>query len=268
MIRLLAAIFTLLPLSASALLCRALAGVWWWILPIRKRVAVENLRAAFPELPPGPTLRRGFAEALLGYAELLRHQRRPLPPVEFEGIEPILERFRAGQGGLILAGHGGAWDLCVVLMVQQLRVPTSVLVRTPSSGAVDRLVRQLRGVADLELLPPVDATRRVLAALREGRMVLFLLDQRHNSGIPVPFFGRPAWTSRGLALIAARSKVPVFGVWQTRSGLGRHHVRFYPPFALSGDPEADTAAFSRFYEDRIRERPYAWLWLHDRWRKP
>lgn len=268
MIRLLAALFARLPLAASARVCALLAAVWWWVVPIRRRVAVENLRLAFPELEPGPALRRGFAEALLGYAELLRHLRAPLAGIQHTGGEAILERVAAGKGTLLLAGHGGAWDLCLVALAQRLNAPVSVLVRTPSSRAVAALVRRLRAQADIELLPPRDSTRRVFAALSEGRVVIFVLDQRHNAGIPVPFFGRPAWTSQGLALVAKRSGVPVFGVWQSRDGLGRHTVRAYPPLPLTGDVHADTATFMRFYEDRIRERPHAWLWLHDRWRKP
>ena len=98
--------------------------------------------------------------------------------------------------------------------------------------------------------------------------MVFLLDQRHNRGIPVEFFGRPAWTSRALALLAKRKEAPVFGAWAYREGLGRHMFRLEGPLPLGSEIEDNTQRFSEFMASRIRERPAHWLWLHDRWRVP
>lgn len=266
--RALAWVLARLPLRLAAALCALLAGVWWGLLPVRRRLAVDNLRRAFPEERPGPALRRLVGELTLGYVELLHHHRRELDAVVLEGFEPLLARARAGQGSLVLAGHGGSWDLCGLLTAQQTGIPTSVIAKEPAHPGVAALVREVREAGGLELLPVRGAMPRVLAALAEGRVVIFFLDQRHNAGVPLPFLGRPAWTSTALARVAAQAGVPVFGVWQWREGVARHRVRAWPPFALSGEVEADTRRFLAFYEDRISERPYAWLWLHDRWRRP
>jgi len=99
-------------------------------------------------------------------------------------------------------------------------------------------------------------------------VVVFLLDQRHNQGQPVPFFGREAWTSRALALVAARSGCPVFGAWAWREGLGRHRFVVEAPLETTGDLVRDTSLFMSFYAAHIAARPASWLWLHDRWRRP
>lgn len=257
-----------LPLRLAAGMAWALAWLWWWVLPVRRAVAVKNLGACFPGLPPGPTLRRMMAELILGYVELLHHVRAPLPGLTFEGFEPLAARARAGQGSLVLASHGGAWDLCGLATAQATGIPTTVIAKPPASPAVAALIRQVREGGGLELLPPRGSMGRVMEALSEGRVVIFFLDQRHNQGVLTPFFGRDALTAPSLAIAAARAGVPVFPVWQRRVGLGAHHVRLYPPFTLSGDFHRDTATFLCFVEERIREEAHAWLWLHDRWRRP
>ena len=256
------------PLGLAWILAWCLAWVWWTVLPVRRAVAVSNLRACFPELAPGPALRRMMAELILGYVELLRHVRAPLPGLTFEGFEPLLARSRAGLGSLVLASHGGAWDLCGLATAQATGIPTTVIAKPPTSPAVAALIREIREGGGLALLPPRGSMGQVMEALTEGRVVIFFLDQRHNQGVLTPFFGRDALTAPSLAIAAARAGVPVFPVWQRRVGIGAHHVRLYPPFELSGDIHRDTAAFLCFVEEAIREEAHAWLWLHDRWRRP
>lgn len=256
------------PLGLARALCGAAAWLWWTLMPVRRDRAVANLRACFPDLPPGPALRRCVAEIALGYVELLRYDRRPYEVLEVEDYAPIAQRCAAGQGSLLLAGHGGSWDLCGLVCAHATGVPTTVIAKEPSHPGVAALIREVRERGGLELLPPSGSMGKVYEALDRGRVVIFFLDQRHNAGVPVPFFGRPAWTAPSLAAAARRSGAPVFGVWQERLGTGRHRVWLHGPFDLSGDIEADTITFQRFYEDRICERPYAWLWLHDRWRRP
>jgi len=245
-----------------------MSWVWWWVLPLRKRVAKENFQHAFPDMRPGPALREAVASMILGYAEFLRGTRKPCLDFEFQGFEPLLERTKSGKGSLVLTGHGGAWELIGLASARDLKLPVTLIARRPTSASARRLVARLRAAAGLEILPPEGSFFQASKALRAGRVVVFLLDQRHNGGVPVPFFGRPALTSKGLALLAKRTGSPVFGAWAFRRGVGKHRFVLSEALLVEGEPDEDTARFMAFTEARIRECPEHWLWLHARWRLP
>ena len=113
--------------------------------------------------------------------------------------------------------------------------------------------------------PPPD----VLDALRRGRMVGILLDQNATraEGIFAPFFGTPASTSRGLAVIALRTEAPVVPVFIRRLERGRHLIEVGP---VVPPPERDVVAFTTSFneaiEKAIRRAPEQWFWLHKRWK--
>ena len=56
-----------------------------------------------------------------------------------------------------------------------------------------------------------------------------------------------------------------------RVGGARFRLTVHPPIEPpnTGDPNRDlvefTAAMTRFIEERVRERPHEWLWIHKRW---
>ncbi len=255
----------------AALLVRAavglLGGLWWWGLPVRRAVARDQLRQSLPEVAPGPTLRRAVGSAAVGYLELLLGRR-----AHWTGTAEARRRI-ATTGGICLAGHGGAWDLAMVCCATE--VPLTVFVRAPSSrlaAAALAALRRRHG-ADLELLPPAGSMGAAAAALARGRMVVFVQDQRHNRGLPVPFFGRPAWTSAGFAALAHRSGAPLFGAWQRRDPDGRVRGEMRPldwPVAASraAAVAALTARSQAWTEAQIRRWPADWWWLHKRWKRP
>jgi KDO2-lipid IV(A) lauroyltransferase len=83
-----------------------------------------------------------------------------------------------------------------------------------------------------------------------------------------PFFGIPASTSKGLAVISLRTGAPVVPVFIRRVDGGRHRVEFEAPlpFPAAGDVTGYTAAFNRTIEAAIRRAPEQWFWMHERWR--
>jgi KDO2-lipid IV(A) lauroyltransferase len=87
-------------------------------------------------------------------------------------------------------------------------------------------------------------------------------------GVFVPFFGVPASTSRGLALISMRTGAPVLPMFIRRMGDGRHRVEADPMIDAppDGDVVAYTAAFNRCIERAIRRAPEQWFWMHNRWK--
>ncbi len=233
--------------------------LWWWVLPVRKRLAIDNFQHAFPERDVGE-LRRCVGELVMGYVDLALGRRAVVHGAE------LLSR-----GGICLAGHGGAWDLGLISAGSDIRA--TIFVRTPANRLAAWWITRCRRRSGLELLPPSGSALSAYRALRNGRMVVFVQDQRHNQGICVQFFGRQAWTSRGFGVLAARTGAPLFGAWQWRDEDGQHHIQLERlQLDIPDDPDAAvvalTEASQRFYEEKIRQRPHSWLWLHDRWRNP
>lgn len=255
----------------------ALAWLWWWILPVRKRVALDNLSRALPDLPPrrrGPLLRRMFHGIVLGYLELDRLSRDPVryrDMVQMEGAELLLERTRKGLPCLCLGGHFGSWDLVLLSFGLVPDLHLTCIVRPPTHPWSARWIERARLSLGVGLLPPRGCKDRVYALLEGGNTVLLPFDQKQRDGILSPFFGRPAPTMPAPAAFARRSRVPVFFLTQWREGVGRHRLRFTGPIPLewTGDREADiarvTAQFNQIYEEAVRSRPEAWFWLHRRW---
>lgn len=230
--------------------------LWWLVVPVRKRLAVEQYRRCFPDRDPGE-LRRTVGEIAAGYVDLALGSR-----ARVEGAELL------ARGGLVVCGHGASWDMTLVSTGE--RAPVTIFVKPPSNRWLAAWIERRRRAGGVELLPPGGSMKDAYAALERGRAVYFVQDQRLNRGIAVPFFGRPALTSPAFAAMAWRTRAPMFGLWQWVEG-GQHRCKVV---ALDWPVPEDrdqaiaelTARTQRFYEESIRTAPHAWLWLHDRWK--
>lgn len=233
-----------------------LGWFWWALLPIRKRLAIDSYRRCFPERDP-TELRRTVGEIGSGYVDLVLGRRAVV-----HGAELL------SHGGLLLCGHGASWDMTLVSLGEQ--TPVTIFVKPPSNPQAARWIEARRRASGIELLPPDGSMRAAYMALEAGRTVMFVQDQRLNRGQAVPFFGRPALTSPGFAAMAWRSRAPLFGLWQWyQDGQHRCQVeRLDWPVPEDRDQAIAelTARSQRWYEEKIRTAPHAWLWLHDRWK--
>jgi len=100
-----------------------------------------------------------------------------------------------------------------------------------------------------------------------------LIDQDIDApGVFVEFFGRPAWTPTGAALLALRTGRPVVAGFAARLSDGRMRLSFCPPIEIVRGPDLDrevaalTAILTAHIEHQIRSQPEQWVWMHRRWR--
>jgi KDO2-lipid IV(A) lauroyltransferase len=265
--------------SLRAALGGLLGDLLFLALPRRRRLALANLAVAFPERPPAARRRLAReASRHLGLvcAELAALLARPLPAtlatIVLEGREHLDRVMTAHGRALVLTAHLGNWEL---LAAAHRLTPyaLAIVVRPLDARWLDALAREARHKTGVELIAKRGALRPVLEALRRGRLVGILLDQNaaRRESVFVPFFGRPASTSRALALVALRTGVPILPIFARRDGR-RHRVVIGPPIAppARGASEAAvttlTARCTAAIEAAIRETPSQWLWVHDRWR--
>jgi KDO2-lipid IV(A) lauroyltransferase len=115
------------------------------------------------------------------------------------------------------------------------------------------------------------AARRSMEALKEGRHLALLVDQKMNDGIPVPFFGRDAMTAPAVAQLAMRYNAAIVPARVERLAGAHFRLTVFPEVVQprSGNRQADTraimASVNAVLESWIRARPEQWFWLHRRW---
>jgi Kdo2-lipid IVA lauroyltransferase/acyltransferase len=171
---------------------------------------------------------------------------------------------------IFFTAHYGNWEI-TSLAVTQAGLRTAVIYRAANNPLVDRMIRRARRPLRGELIPKGAAARRAITALRGGAQLCLLVDQKMNTGIAVPFFGRDAMTEKMLARLAYHYDCKVVPVRIERLGGVKFRLTFQEPMTLprSGDVETDIRALmtevNAILEGWIRERPDHWFWLHRRW---
>jgi KDO2-lipid IV(A) lauroyltransferase len=273
------------PLGLALAWLPARVGLWvgarlgdlaWAALPRRRTVALENLTRAFPERPAPELARVGrdsfrhlgmnFVESCVFY---FRPPARLLSRVSIEGLSHFEAADAQGRGMLLLTAHYGNWELLAASHALA-RFPLSVVMRPLDSPAFEPILERFRLRSGVELITKRRALTDIVEALRRRRMVGILLDQNasRREGVFVPFFGVPASTSKGMALIALRTGAPVLPVFIRRRPDGRHvvHAGAPVPVPSDGDVVAFTRAFNEAIEAAIRRAPEQWFWLHRRWK--
>ena len=272
--RLVGLIFRALPIAAAS----GLSGFFWRHLapffPRHKR-ALANLARAYPEKPEAEretiaramwdNLGRTFAESF--HIDALREGSR----VTFED-EALYDALRARPGGAVFCGaHAGNWEI-TVLSAHHVGKPCAAIYQRIKNPYVDRYVTAGRAplyTAGI-LAKSREAAGFVKRVVREGGGVAFLVDQRDQSGVCVPFFGSLAPSTTFPALLARALKVPVYVARVVREDGARFKLGFCEVAQpRSADRDADilagTAAIQAAIEDNIRAHPEQWMWAHRRW---
>jgi KDO2-lipid IV(A) lauroyltransferase len=248
-----------------------------WSLALRdRRLALEHLAIAFPELPARQ--RRRLARASFRHlgamlAECLWLRERDSAElrgrVTLEGWREIERARSEARPILILTGHCGNWELlAAALNVHGLGM--AVVARELEDPGLQTALLGLRarfGTRTIVRGTP-GAARELLRTLRSGGALGMLIDQDTKvESVWVPFFGRPAWTPVGAAEIARRLSAAVLPTFIERLPDGGHRAVVHPALELPDDPVAATAAMTARIEEQIRRVPEQWVWMHRRWRR-
>jgi Kdo2-lipid IVA lauroyltransferase/acyltransferase len=266
-----------LPPPAGRWIGARLGDLAWGLLGGRRRVVMENLERAFGAERSAAELARigrdSFRHLGVNVVEACEFFFRPpeqlLSRVDVRGLEHLAAACARGRGVLVLTGHLGNWELLAASAVL-MPVPLSAVVRPLDDPLLDEILERFRARGRFETIAKRRALVDIRDALRRGRMVGVLLDQNasRREGVFAPFFGVPASTSKGLALIALRTGAPVVTCFLRRLPSGRHVAEFGPelPPPPGGDPVAFTRVFNQAIERAIRQAPEQWFWVHRRWK--
>ncbi len=262
---------------------------WWFGLALfkalkgRRRVAIANVRRAFPHLSEAAArqvARRSVQNSAMMLFEFM-HLATASPEevrdyTDLEGIEHIFDGLELGRGVILLTAHLGNWELMGARAAQEF--PITAVARPASNEGIQERIMQVRAHGGIEVISKHDGGRAALEALKANRALAVLPDQyAGENGLLLPFFGHPTRMISSLArmaMLSGASVVPSFGVrrkpWLSD---GRIVGRISPGYFVENDRKRrdelvleGTKRMIHELESIIRRHPDQWLWLHRRWR--
>lgn len=276
-------------------LADALGWLGYTLVKSRRRVALENVQAAFPDLGPEAADRivRGmfshFATSLIELALLPRklHLTNWRKHLALSGVEvpPLLKN----RAALIVTAHFGNWEMAGFAL-GLLGFRTFAIARVLDNPHLERYALWFRQRTGQTIIAKNDDFARLTDALKHGAKVATLADQDAGpKGVFVDFFGRPASTHKAIAVMAIEfdAVMLVIGIPRVRRAGYPQRPDFDPSSPLAPlfyhvqcadviDPreyaddtnrvKAITARYTSALEKLIRQNPEQYFWLHRRWK--
>jgi KDO2-lipid IV(A) lauroyltransferase len=252
-----------------------LGSLLYFLAAERRRVGAINLKLCFPELNEGARKQllranfkmfgRGLIERTILWwssAEYISSLIRVEGVEHFEAIK--------GRPAILLTPHfvgmdaGGQWiaqhtDTVCMYANQKNRYLTELLLKKRSRFRNQRLYSRQQGL------------RPILKGMRAGMPFIYPPDQDQGirDGAFIPFFGVPAATMTSVPRIAQMTGAKVLPcITRLLPGSAGYVLTFYPVWENypSGNDIADTRRMNEFIEDRAREMPEQYFWLHKRFK--
>lgn len=284
-VRSLVCIVQILPLDQATSLAKALATIFHQVLRIRHRVVDDNLRQAFPQLTARERNRlegQMWEHLFLLGIEMLQAARKihrtnwrkwvVIPPDE---KKVIVRRMLDRQALVAVTAHFGNFEISGYIAAL-LGFPTRTLARTLDNRFLERYLRRVRESAG-QIMYPARGTAELAQAVLDTRGILALLGDQHAGpkGCWVQFFGRPVSCHKSVAVFALANRIPLMVILANRvpGKVMRFELRMMglmDPLALGGDlPSVSelTQWYNDVLEQRIREIPDQYWWLHRRWKE-
>jgi KDO2-lipid IV(A) lauroyltransferase len=266
------------------------ARTWRFLAPLiaRKRHnrALDNIAIAFPDMPEDK--RRRIIDAHWGnlgriMVETMQLDRLTSDPDRIEiANEQVFSRYRDKLGPAIgISLHMGNYELAIWPLTAAKANPAAVY-RSVNNPYVDHYLRAQRatlypgglfgrGKVEGDHGDDKRTARAITDFVRKGGRLGMVCDLYDRTGIPVPFFGKPARTQAIGAMIARRLGARI---WLSRCIRVANQSRFRIEILelkvprtenLSADITTIMTDMQKQFEIWIKEHPEQWMWSNRRW---
>ncbi len=236
------------------------------------RKALRNLRLALPGksddeyrkilLEMWDNLGRTFAE----YPHLETIARTRVTATGTDYLKTIVDN---KTSCIFFTGHLANWETAAAY-AHTMGLDLDLIYRAPNNPYVEGILQRCRSLHGKLVTYPKSSQgmRDIVSALKSGRNIGILIDQKYNQGLPMPFFGRTAMTSPAFVQLAQKFSSPLHPGRVERVEGARFRITIFPEIETKGRAVEDVIARSHaLLEEWISDKPGQWLWLHRRWRE-
>ncbi len=259
---------------------KVLASLFFFVIRIRRKVVIKNIKIAFPELDNKEIKKlafKNYESVAITFLEIFNLNKLDKEIIKerfvIEATELYYEKYAENNGLILLTAHFGNWELAAVSAGISINETINILVKKQRNSYVANWLSETRErFGNVQIFLGI-SVRELFRILKNKGIIGIVGDQRgKRNGVKVNFFGRETSTFPGTAAIAIKTKCPVLVFFPTRKSDGKYYstIQEIKHEKFTGTTEEKIKAFNqefmRLLEEKIKEYPEQWLWMHNIWK--
>jgi KDO2-lipid IV(A) lauroyltransferase len=280
-IKVLLVVIRLLPRKASMWLLGSLGGLAFRLLKEERTKTIRNLTIAYSREKSEGEIAAMAKEVWVNLGKsgaefaIKMGQEKPedfFKDLEVRGDEYLQEAIKKDRGILGLISHMGCWE-ATALGLPMLGIPAYAIGKKLGNEKLNTLLFKSRGKKGVSTLARGSSYKTILRVLSENNLIGILIDQDTEvRGMFVDFYGKPAFTPIGAAMLAMDSGAPVLPMFYLKKPDDTYVfiIEKEIPLIMTGnrrqDMEENTRRFHEVIEKYIKKHPTQWVWMHNRWK--
>ncbi len=254
--------------------------IFYYFIPIRKKVVFDNLKHAFPNYDDEKIKNiaygsyKNFSIALVEILFLPKLTRSQMEhTVICENPELLINKFNEKKGVILLSAHFGNWEYIAMSVSAKLNIPFTVIVKPQRNPFVNDWLNKNRTRFENKIVSLGISIRNVYQELKNKNVIAMVADQRGPAeGIKLEFFGRMTSVYTGPAILSLKTGAPIIVGMPIRQKDYSYKAKLIEidqsdlPEDYDGKVLELSKRHMKYLESVIKKYPEQWFWMHKRWK--
>lgn len=263
---------------------KAIAVVFYYILPKRRKLVYSNLKNVFPQLSKNEldrfakkvydNLSQSVAEILLMFVNRFDIDKAIINLDE--SIEKISEINAQKRGVILFTAHFSNWELLAHFIAKH-GLPFVVIGREGTNKIIDKNITiPFRNKYGNRAVYKNKAMIAMAKTLKNRETIGMLIDQKTGGthSAKIEFFGQKASTTLSTAALKLKFDPLIIPTYVVREKKGCYRMYIDKPLEYTAseiDDEKEkmramTLRYNQALEHMILRAPEQWFWMHNRWK--
>lgn len=272
-------IVLLLPKFLVKIFLDGLASFVYLINIEHKRYAKRNLDFVYgntiSEDRKKEIIKKSYVNLIYNLYEFIENQTLDIDGFEekitVENESIILDALKNKRKIILITAHYGNWEYGNTFFPLKY-APTTMVGRPMNNKYLNKELDATRTKNNTQMLTKREAGRGLVKALKDGRILGFVIDQHNGDGIDVDFFGHKVLQADSSSRLAMKFDALIIPLFFTMESFGKYKATFYEPIEHKEFDEKNkilnlTQAQANIMEEHIHKNPEQWFWQHKRFKK-
>ena len=270
--------FSALPRRISINFGKMIGLIMYFIIPLRKKVALINLKIAFPNLSKTDInliLKKCYthfgilASEFLRIPKLNKYNINEIIPLDSE-TKKILNN---NEPVIIMTGHIGNWEMILPLLGYN-NYYTSGVAQIQKNKTGENFFNWIRNCDNTELISKKDSINTMNQALDNKKNLILASDQSAgDKGAISVFFNTPTSTPKGAAIFHLKKKIPIITLFVIMDANYNYIINSkLLKFNFNTEKKDEkihiiNQLYNKELENIIIKNPEQYFWFHRKWDK-